>query len=68
MVHQGQRLTFGFEASHHLPGVHAQLDDFERDAAADRFLLLGHIDHATTAVTDFLEQSIPANSFAGFLR
>jgi hypothetical protein len=34
-------------------GVHAQLDDLERDAAAHRFLLLGHIDHAAAAFADF---------------
>jgi hypothetical protein len=39
------RLPFCFKASDNLFGIHAQLDDFERDAAADRFLLLGHIHH-----------------------
>ena len=34
---------------------------FKRDAAADGFLLLGHIDNATTAFADFLEELVPVN-------
>ena len=48
MVHECQRLALGFEASHDLAGVHAQLDHLERDAAADRLPLLGHIDDAAS--------------------
>ena len=65
MVHQRQRLAFGFEAGDDLPGVHAQLDDLEGDAAAHRFLLLGHIDHAAAAFADLLEQLVAANAVAG---
>ena len=54
MVHQGQRLPLGLEAGDDLLGVHAQLDDLERHPAADRFLLLGHIDHAAAAFADLL--------------
>ena len=53
-----QRLAFGFETGDDAFGVHAQLDDLERDAAAHRFLLLGHIDHAATAFADLLEQLV----------
>src|SRR5207249_2987100 len=43
-------------------GVHAQLDDLERDPSLDRLRLFGHINHATTAFPDLLEQFVPANS------
>ena len=33
MVHQRQRLPLGLEPGDHLLGVHAELDDLERDAA-----------------------------------
>ena len=52
MIHHGQRLPLGLEAGDHLLGVHAQLDDLERDAAADGFGLLGDIDHAAPAFAD----------------
>jgi len=45
MVHQGQRLALRLEPRDDAPGVHAELDDLEGYPAADRFLLLGHIDH-----------------------
>ena len=65
MVHQRQRLTLGLEAGDDALGVHAQLDDLERDAAADRLLLLGHIDHAAAAFADLLEQLVAADAVAG---
>ena len=36
----------------------AQLDDFERDPAADRRLLLGHVNNATPAFPDSLKQLV----------
>ena len=66
MVHHGQRLPLGFEAGDDLLGVHAQLDDLERDAAADRFLLLGHVDNPATAFADLLQQLIAADLIADF--
>ena len=65
MVHQRQRLPLGFEAGDDALGVHAQLDDLERDAAADRFLLLGHVNHAAAAFADLLEQFVAADPVAG---
>ena len=38
MIHHRQRLPLGLEAGDHLPGVHPQLDDLQRDLAADRVL------------------------------
>jgi hypothetical protein len=37
-----------------LLGVHAQLDHSDCDCAADRFLLFGHINSATSALPDLL--------------
>ena len=45
-------------------GVHAQLDDLERHAAADRLLLFGHIDDAAAAFADLLQQFVAADSVA----
>ena len=49
MVHQSQGLTFGFKAGHHLPGVHAEFDDLQRDLALYRLELFGQIDDPKTA-------------------
>ncbi len=65
MVQHRQRLPLGFKAGHDPLRVHAQLDDLERDAAADRFLLLGHENHAETAFADLLEEFVAANARAG---
>jgi len=65
MVHQRQRLAFGFEAGDDLFGVHAQLDDLEGDAAADRLLLLGHIDDTAAAFADLLKEFVAADTVAG---
>jgi hypothetical protein len=68
MVHHGQRLALGFEASDDGLGIHAQLDDFERDPSPNRFGLLGDIDHATASFANSLEQLITANALAhGFV-
>ena len=65
MVHQRQSLPFGFEPGDDRFGVHAQLDDFEGDAAADGLLLFGHIDHAAAAFADLLQQFVVADAVAG---
>ena len=68
MIHHGQRLPLGLEAGDDLLGVHAQLDDLERDAAAHRLGLLGDIDHAAAAFADLLQQLVAANGLAdGFV-
>ena len=67
MVHQRQRLPLGLEAGDDLLGVHAQLDDLERHAAAHRLLLLGHVDHAAAAFADFLQQLVAADAVADLL-
>ena len=45
--------------------VHARLDDLERDLAADRLLLLGHVDDAEAAFADLLQQLVGADDRAG---
>ena len=65
MVHHRQRLPLGLEAGDHLPAVHARLDDLQRDAAADRLLLLGHIDDAHAPFADLLQQLVRADLRAG---
>src|SRR5690349_23177008 len=39
-------LALGLEAGDHGPGVETELDDLERDAATDAFLLLGQVNDA----------------------
>ncbi len=68
MVHHGQGLAFGLEAGDDLAAVHAGLDDLERDLAADRLLLLGHVDDAHAAFADLLEQLVRADDRAGLFR
>ena len=67
MVHQRQRLPLGLEAGDDLAGVHARLDDLEGDLAADRLLLLGHVDDAHAALADLLDQPVRADLGAGSL-
>ena len=64
VVHQRQRLPLGLEAGDDLAGVHARLDDLERDLAADGLLLLGHVDDAHAAFADLLEQLVGADTGA----
>jgi hypothetical protein len=68
MIHECQRLTFGLEARNDLPRIHAELDDFQRHAAANRFFLFGHIDDTHAAFADLLKQFVAANAIAGLLR
>ena len=65
MVHHRQRLALLLEAGDDLPGVHAQLDDLERDAARHRLALLGEEDEAEAALADLLEQRVAADHCAG---
>ena len=55
MIHHRQRLPLGLEAGDDALRVHAQLDDLERDAAPDGFLLLGHVNHAAATLADHLK-------------
>jgi hypothetical protein len=68
MIHHRQRLPFRLKPRQHLLGVHAQLDDLERHAAAHRFLLLRHPHHAEAAFADLLQQFVASDAIAGFFR
>ena len=67
MIHHRDRLPLGFKARDHGFGIHAELDDLERHAAADRFGLLGHVNHAAAALADLLKQLVAANRVPGLL-
>ncbi len=68
VVHHRQGLALGLEAGDDLAAVHAGLDDLERDLAADRLLLLGHVDDAHAPFADLLEQLVGADDRAGLSR
>ena len=61
MIHEGQRLAFGFEPGDDLPGVHSQLDDLEGNRTPNRLLLFGHIDRPEAALADELENLVMAD-------
>ena len=61
VVHHRQGLPLGLEAGDDLRAVHARLDDLEGDLAADRLLLLGHVDDAHAAFADLLQQLVGAD-------
>ena len=65
MIHDRQRLPLGLEAGHHLLGVHARLEDLQRDLATDRLLLLGHEDDAETTLANLLQQLVGPDDRAG---
>ena len=54
VVHQRQRLALGLEARDDVARVHAELDDLERDGAANGLGLLGQIDDAHAAFAEQL--------------
>ncbi len=66
VVHQGQGLPLGLEAGDDLPRVHAELDDLQRHLAADRLLLLGHVDDAEASLADSFQQFVAADRLARF--
>ncbi len=59
-----ERLPLGLEAGHHLAGVHARLDDLQRDFALHRLGLLGDKHPPEAALADLLPQQIPADTGA----
>ena len=62
MIHHSQGLPLRFESRDHRPRIHAELNDLERDAPPDRVGLLGHINHATATLADFLEQFVAVDA------
>ncbi len=64
MLHHGEGLPLGFKTGDDFLGVHPGFDDFERDAAADRLFLVGHVNDAAAAFANLLEQLVVADAFA----
>src|SRR3954453_6569165 len=52
VVHEGERLALLLEAGDDIAGIHADLDDLERDAAANGALLLRDPDAPEPAFAD----------------
>jgi hypothetical protein len=55
VVHEGQGLPFSLKAGYNLLGVHAELNDFQRDLPPNRLLLFGHIHRAAPTLPDLLQ-------------
>ncbi len=66
MVHHRQRLPLGLEAGDDLLGVHAVLDDLQRDLPLDRLGLLGQVDDAHAALAELAYDRVGADAGAGF--
>jgi hypothetical protein len=65
VVHHGQGLPLGLEASDDLAAIHARLDDLESNLALDGLGLLGHEDGAHAAFADLLQQLVRTDDRAG---
>ena len=65
VIHQGKGLTFALEPGDDLLGIHAPLDEFKRDLAANGLHLLGLVNLAHATFTDFLEKAIITNPGRG---
>lgn len=59
---RARALALGLKPRHHLASVHAQLDDLQRDTAADGLLLLSHVNHAETTLADSLQKFVTADA------
>src|SRR6266568_723335 len=66
VIHQRQCLPLGFKPGDHVLRVHSRLDYFQCDPPPDRFLLLRHVNHTTSALTYLLEQLVMANAVTRF--
>src|SRR5260221_10103203 len=62
MVHQCQGLSLDLKARDDLLGIHSRLDDLERYATSDGFVLLGHVDNAESALADLLEELVVSDT------
>ncbi len=56
---------FGWSINAHLPGVHAELDDLERDTALYRLFLLRNIDRAKAAFSQLFQELVAVDDRAG---
>ena len=67
MIHERERLAFGFEPGHDALGVHAQLDHLNRNLAPNGFALLRPINDAEAPLADLLQKFVSANAVANLL-
>src|SRR5690242_1011838 len=58
MVHQGQRLPFGFEPDDDLPRIHSWLDDLQRHLASNGCLLQREIDNSHPSFAEGIENLV----------
>ena len=66
MLEGGEDLPLVAEAAQDLVGVHAALDDLERDALLELLVrALGQIDHAHAAAADLLDDAVRPDAHAG---
>jgi hypothetical protein len=65
MIHQPECLPFSLKSGDDTFGVHSRFDDFQGDSTANGFLLFGHVNYATAALADLLQQFISADSVTG---
>ena len=64
---QRQGLALGLEASDHLLGIHAELDDLQGDGAPQRLGLLGQVHIAERALADQAQQLVGPDPVADLL-
>jgi hypothetical protein len=58
VIHQRERLPFGFEPGDDTFGVHARLDDFHGHFPPHRHFLFRHEDHAAATLADLFQQLV----------
>ena len=58
VIHQRQRLPLGLEPRQDGPGIHARLDQLERNLPLDRLGLLGQVDAAHAPFADLLAELV----------
>ena len=67
MFHEGQGLALGLEPADDLLGVHAGLDELQRNHSLDGLGLLSHPDRAHAAFADLLQKLVRTDDGAGDL-
>src|SRR5512139_1654197 len=58
VVQQRKGLAFGLETGDYLPRIHARLDDFQRNHAFYRFILLSKVNNGKTALAKHTQELV----------
>ena len=61
VIHQRNRLPFGFETGDDLLGIHPRFDDLQCHSSPDWFRLFRHVDDAHASFADLFQQLVTAN-------